>query len=43
MKAVDRKDYNQAEIYANAQCLVTVAIELIDPGCNPRYQEARHG
>lgn len=37
MKASNRKDANQAEIYANAQALVNVAINLIDPGCNPRF------
>lgn len=47
MKAIDRGDGDQADLYANAQSLVNVAIELIDPGCNPRFvvkiQEAKHG
>jgi hypothetical protein len=47
MKALDRNDINQAEIYADAQALVRVAIKLIDSGCNPRFvataKEAKHG
>jgi hypothetical protein len=47
INAKDRTDGHQADLYANAQILVNVAIELIDPGCNPRYvvtiREAQHG
>jgi hypothetical protein len=46
MKAKDRGDDSQAEIYAIAQNLINAAIELVDPGVNPRFvvtvQEVKH-
>jgi len=32
-----RTDGKQFDLYTSAQSLVCGAIELVDPGCNPRY------
>lgn len=37
MDAEKRGDENEAWIYGEAQYLLIATIDLVDPGCNPRY------